>query len=79
MMRKSCNHFTEKSDLHNTLKLFQSQEEEDEFTNRDDDDEEPSKRSELSDKVKVTAVVEHEPTMSATSGDEPQPLQVRLS
>ena len=50
------------------------EEEEDDLTNRDDD-EEPSKRSELSDKVKVTAVVELEPIAAAASEDEPQPLQ----
>ena len=56
-------------------------EEEDDLANNRDDDEEPSKRSELSDKVKVTAVVEREPNAIATAApdDEPQPLPVGLS
>ena len=59
------------------IQLFQFQEEEEDLTNRDDD-EEPSKRSELSDKVKVTAVVEFEPNVitNVASEDEPQSLQV---
>ena len=63
--------------MSNNHKFLKFQEEEDDFANhRNDDDEEPSKRSELSDKVKVTAVVELEPNSVASVENEPQSLQV---